>query len=292
MKNYNAKLECNDKDMHYKNAIIATSVYNEKCSGKKLRATITKCKKIFKTSHIIVGDLLQRHNIQADHPEMSSDVCMSESQKIGDGFLKNNSDELKERAKRKSCIVRWKELLCDQACLNQLDEMREAYNTNPHFKDAVDETASNFIERNIGKNHAASVKYIIEELAFLLVYARRNQCHYIVYPNPIPSAISAMRDIFLNENEKHLLQWVEITHYHPRTNNTIFFNPKTKNDNLESLAASIADQISDNVGQERQLELISLVTTLLCKKNIYKPSISNRDNIENTPTDKAVTLCY
>jgi len=183
-----------------------------------------------------LGDLLQRYNVQLLHPESDGS---EEAEKLGKEWIERNQSFLKESS---ISLIRWREILENSELAEKVREIYAVYDSvseeGQHLRDIIDETAEKFTDRYCdesadanGVTHLAitdaterarikesSMKYIKEELAYLIVYAIKNRISYFLYPGDETDcpAFTEARKIFLRGEDQDLLQWVKVTFKTPK----------------------------------------------------------------------------
>lgn len=200
--------------------VLAISVGQESHEGEKLKATLELVSNSFSKCTILVGDSLQRHNFAFLNP-LNQDDHYEHSIHLGDEWIARNSSLFPVMTIPYS-IKRWDEWLTSLNFELQLDKVKKCYRTNQMFQNAIKSTIDRFIEKiknrgTVNQNMIpvitkASLNYLIEEIAVLLLMMPEENYHYIVYPSKMIKALEAAYQLLLKDVHKHLMKWVRVHH--------------------------------------------------------------------------------
>jgi hypothetical protein len=203
-------------DYENKKIILLISVGQLYHEGGKLSATIELINKSkFDSCSIVVADSLQKHNLIDDHSPYET------SMSLGDNWLKRNKSILNELTISNQ-ITRWDYWLKHCKYSSYRAMLQTAYNSNPAYKKAVDETIYQFIQRYIKRNpntdstikdvlFNSCLQYLLEECAIIICLWADEGYNFIIYPKPITSALSMTYEIFVkNKYEGNLVEWLSL----------------------------------------------------------------------------------
>jgi hypothetical protein len=185
-----AILKSNDRnDFSKSNCCLTISVGQTAHEGDKLKAVLLAVSnKNFKVCNIIVGDTLQRHNLQITRP--LSDIEANEESKIlGKQWYTRNISYIQEYLTIPYSVWHWDYWQNHSSFNEKYLLINQLYTQDQCFKHCVDNTSKKFIDRNIDKlvlkyDHAfqLSNEYLLEECAGMLIWADDN-IHFDIYPS-------------------------------------------------------------------------------------------------------------
>lgn len=202
-----------NKDVSKKcNGVIVISVGSQPDqAGAKLIATLKKMNTLFKTTKIILADLLQAHTIQLVDSCSYEQAC-NKAENMKNIWLENNQAAF-SIISNKYEIIFWKQWLSNPNYTETLKLVNDLYQTDQAFNSAINETIANFTNRlssrikNIDNKMAFSCcyNYLLEECAILLLW-RNTDYHYLVYPNQLPKPMRILQQTFIQPKQNTLLK--------------------------------------------------------------------------------------
>ena len=199
-----AVLKSQYKSEFYRSSCCLTiSVGQPAHEGEYLCTTIESVSKCFSSCIIIVGDTLQRHNLQI-LTALSDDQANLKAEQLGKQWYERNADMLNNlRIPMK--VVYWDYWRYHINFQNKLMIIKNLYQKNVEFQQCIYDVAQEFINRNINKIAVISdiafdlcKEYLLEECAGMLLWAD-DGIHFDVYPNNRNNAMNFVyRDVISN----------------------------------------------------------------------------------------------
>ncbi|MEX2939924.1 hypothetical protein [Serratia fonticola] len=197
-----------------KSAILLVSVGQKYHEGDKLAATVELINASqFKFCTIAVADTLQRHNDLMTTPERARTATYT----AGSDWLKRNA-EILNGLTVPFTVYRWDEALSDPLTAGLHDVISDAYGTNPTYRDAINATISTFVERIIKRDRQADtalafkscLNYLLEECPIIMPLWAAQGCDFIIYPQPMTSAMHATHLYFVADQYPEKSQWLSL----------------------------------------------------------------------------------
>lgn len=197
-------------------AVLLISVGQDVHEGSKLSAVIDLINRNFKSCDIAACDVLQRHSMQITDLSPIEDIYKKSSIAGSDWIARNNKHLQQLIIPNK--IFSWEEYLLRPDFLIYRENIIIAYNEDSLFKQAMNETIDDFINRyerrfiSFDKERAFNCcfNYLVEECAILMLMWQKSGYNYIIYPGNMPKTLSATRDKFVAPVNPHLLKWVTV----------------------------------------------------------------------------------
>jgi tRNA-dependent cyclodipeptide synthase len=180
--------------------------------GEKFAATIRLVNDSnFKECVIVVCDTLQRHTMAIFEPEMDEESLYQKALQNGDAWIERNKSTI-ETLTIPYQIVRWNKWLFSPLYQQKRKIIDEAYDTDAKFKQAFDDTVSQFLDRikkrrkaiNLSIAFNKSLEYVKEECVVDVLWIKE-QFSFIIYPRPRPIAKQIVFEKFIEENHEGFL---------------------------------------------------------------------------------------
>jgi len=156
-------------------ARLQISVGNPKHTGDKFFALAEWAAARFDRVILIVSDTLQRHNIAVEYG-ISLDEAYQVSVLAGQRWLKENKAALDNFAPGQGRVTLWDDWMAHAYYAETLKEIRQLYGTSLAVRQAVNEKAESFCQRQASeqsitqcRDFDSSVAYILEEVAAFAV---------------------------------------------------------------------------------------------------------------------------
>lgn len=197
-----------------KSVILLVSVGQRYHEGDKLAATVELINASqFKFCTIAVADTLQRHNDLMTTPQLARTTAYT----AGSDWLKRNADILNGLTVPFT-VYRWDEALSDPLTTELHNIVSDAYGTNATYRDAVNATINTFVERIIKRDRQADsalafkrcLNYLLEECPIIMPLWAAQGCDFIIYPQPMTSAMSATYQHFVADQYPEKSQWLSL----------------------------------------------------------------------------------
>jgi tRNA-dependent cyclodipeptide synthase len=164
------------KDLIYQeNCYLGISINNPFFLGDYLGLLLQWIAKRFPTCKIIVGDHLHRINEYILNGVDDEALAIAEGKKRGKIIADRIEALLDEFPRKKFELEFWETYYNNPECQDQKRKLRESFETNKYFSRSVQESASDFIERQVSRGchiHLdkasaveKSVEYLLEEMA-------------------------------------------------------------------------------------------------------------------------------
>lgn len=192
--------------------LLPISVGQPVHEGKKLIATLKLINASFNKCTILIGDTLQRHNLQFSLG-LSEDEARKKSKELGDAWLERNSFLITENLKITHFISRWNEWLDCSGFAERFTAVENLYLKNNNFRLSLDYTVHEYIQRNslddTEKAEELCLTYLKEECAIFPVWA---EAHYDfeVYPSGRNEAMKAAYDYLVKPQNPLFLKPVAL----------------------------------------------------------------------------------
>lgn len=141
-------------------------------------------------------------------------------------WINKNSKIIKKYEKHKKLfIIKWSDLQSTQRYLDYYNNVfLQEYNkedSGQDLRNAIDETVNAFLLRHPEKPKEETKVFVLEEMAFLMKFAKEEKPDYFIYPSKALPAFEESKKYFL-QGEKDL-EWMEIVIYDneekPKENN-------------------------------------------------------------------------
>ncbi len=206
---------------------VLVSVGQIQQEGDNFKAIIALVNKHFKECTIVIGDSLQRHNLNHQHQDSMQYYQISIAE--GDAWIYRNQSAFSLLTIPNN-IERWDTWRLHSQYQNKKKIILSRYDSDDIYKNAVDSTINDFICRiykrnNINKTVATNncFNYLIEELTILMLMMPEYGYNYAVYPNKIPKAFQLTHDIFVKPQMPYLMHWTPVR-FRKKTSHEILLN--------------------------------------------------------------------
>lgn len=181
-------------------ALLLISVGQSYHEGDKFKATLDLINRRFEKCTILVGDILQRHNLQAQF-NLDSNEAFSNAKLRGDEWLMRNKDAF-NLLNINYHTIRWEYYLTHEDFKSKMDLIQKIFDTDNLFKMAITNSINEYMERGdtdrisrLNIKRDLCKKYLLEECAAMLLMTKQNY-DFEVYPR---KRNSAMQYIFESE---------------------------------------------------------------------------------------------
>ncbi len=158
----------------YSHCLLPISVGQSAHEGQKFEATLNLINTSFNMCTILLGDLLQRHNLKAALG-LNESQAYKESLELGNAWLARNYHAIKKNLKIAHLITRWDSWLNHTNFIEKLSIVRDARLKNKDFNLAFSQTIDAYLDRkeskslkNVEKN---CLNYLEEECAAMILWA-------------------------------------------------------------------------------------------------------------------------
>lgn len=195
-------------------AILLVSVGQRYHEGDKLAATVDLINRSG-ISHVTVAvaDTLQRTNF----PDLSEEAAYDHALEQGDEWLSRNG-EILGRLQPGHDILRWDEVLADGDYRGLRKLVEDEYHTNDEYRQAVDATIGKFLERLSARDGSAELEkafknclsYLIEECPIIMPLWASQGYDFVIYPQPMTSAMAKTREIFVHPEHPDKCVWLSL----------------------------------------------------------------------------------
>ncbi|MFI0228072.1 tRNA-dependent cyclodipeptide synthase [Streptomyces sp. NPDC017086] len=188
-------------DLAGRRTILLISVGQRYHEGDKLRATVELLNRSgFRHVTIAVADTLQRTN----YLELDPGAARRRALREGDEWLERNGKVL-GRLSVPNDVLRWDEALQDPDYPRFLQQVKNAYRDDSHYRAAVDATIRRFIERMVARDpdvdtdeaFKACLAYLVEECPIIQPMWAYQGYDHVVYPQPMTEAMSETHRLFV-----------------------------------------------------------------------------------------------
>lgn len=183
----------NSKNLYGK-AVMPISCGSVHQESDFLKATISEMKSRFVDSEIVLADTLQHYTLEMKGYQKPKVMAKA----LGDEFIKRNQYI-------DIPIIRWDDCCKDPDFEDSLQEVKNIYNGDLSYRNAVNHDIHTFITRhlkrspNLSKNSESLCQnYILEETAILLSFFRNQGYTYLIYPGSLPSSINIISKSYFN----------------------------------------------------------------------------------------------
>lgn len=194
-------------------AQVTVSLGKEVHEGNKLISTLGIVNENFQSCVIMLDDTLQWYTNAILKSHLPPRILIQEAYEAGNDWLSRNKKAY-EMLTIPYRIVRWDDLVLDKEFSPTLTEVMEAYYKNPDFQRAINENIIEFLNRVEKKNlpnydrkqaFALCLRYLFEECAGMIMWAKKHNCHFEIYPNGRNSAMEATHKFFIQPRYSNLL---------------------------------------------------------------------------------------
>lgn len=194
------------------NCVIGISVGQEPFEGDRLKSLLNLINRNFESCTILVGDVLQRHNLYFTSTKYEDSV------RNGDDWLLRNSDIISDISIPYS-VDRWEKWLNSKLFLPYLKQVENEYYMNNFFFEAVTDTIQEYYRRILARENLKidkdyffemSKNYLLEEIAIINLMLPQVGYNYLIYPNKIPSAFESAYEIFVKPLYPEMMKWVHV----------------------------------------------------------------------------------
>ncbi|MEU8958875.1 tRNA-dependent cyclodipeptide synthase [Streptomyces sp. NPDC048518] len=197
-----------------KKAVLLVSVGQRYHEGDKLSATVDLINRS-DIGHVTVAvaDTLQRTNF-LDMPE---DIAYAHSLRLGNEWLERNA-EILGRLEPAVEILRWDAALADDDYAGLRKRVGDEYATNEEYRGAVDATIGVFLDRLSARDEHADLAqaftncltYLLEECPAIMPLWAAQGHDFVIYPQPMTSAMASTREIFVQPEFPDKCQWLSL----------------------------------------------------------------------------------
>lgn len=110
-------------------------------------------------------------------------------------------------------IFNWSELQSRKECQMKYQEFIAFYKANSDFKGMIDETVDLYTSRHpeVISSLASVINFVLEEMAFLIVFAILRRVDVFVYEGQELSALYGAKKYFLMGADQNLLKWAQLS---------------------------------------------------------------------------------
>ena len=218
---------------------ISLNLYNNKKDffSSSFYSTIKLVSKKFEYITILIGDSLYRHTLKFNYPNKTDLELKKIAIDAGDAWLEQNSLAFQQLDPYKYCIIRWENVINHQEFNNKYELVLNLYNSDPEYKEAIDSTAREYLNRvynrkeeeikllngeqqveeierlrnkNYEFNFNSCIEYLIEECTGMCLHSTspfaRNE--YEVYPTKRTPALAMTYDKLIKPNDPDILKSV------------------------------------------------------------------------------------
>ncbi|MBK0018748.1 hypothetical protein [Kosakonia sp. S42] len=211
-----ASFECgiNPDALRGKRTVLLISVGQDYHESDKLVATITLINASdFAECTIAVADTLQQHNREDPKPEQNRMLTYQP----GEDWLQRNDARIKA-LRIPHNILRWDEARFNSSCSSFYLAVKRAYQEETDYRSAVDETIARFTERALKRNPGLVISelktkclnYLLEECPIIMPMWASRGYEFIIYPQPVTSAMLATRTRFVAGAYPGKAQWLSL----------------------------------------------------------------------------------
>lgn len=176
-----------------KACVLAISVGQPYHEAEKLLSTVELINKSqFSSCCIIVGDTLQRHNLEIASLDEARDAARLE----GELWIIRNRATL-EMLQVPWDIKRWDDVVSDQDYPAFRQQVEQEYHRNPDYRKAVDRTVLTFLQRKVKLDPQSCLithfykclDYLLEECPAIMPLWASQGYDFIIYPQPMSDAM-------------------------------------------------------------------------------------------------------
>jgi|GEM_PF-2363697 len=178
--------------------ILAISVGKEYHEGSKFFSTVAWAAARFERLHLIVADILQRHNDPSPDAEEKALAA-------GDAWLRTYGPAL-EKTRKFCTVTRWNDFLRDPLFPEVLEQFKRAAAENKALREAVRVDVNRFLDRQTTlrpDSAERSETYLLEELAGFTLHARQ-QTGARLYPSENLESFRLVEGGLINEAPRGL----------------------------------------------------------------------------------------
>lgn len=193
--------------------IVGISVGQRYFEGARLEALLRLINRHFQSCTILVGDVLQRHNLYFENNNY--DLAL----RNGDRWLFENLNRI-EQLTIPYKIERWEKWLHATTFPHCFARVKNDYAQKKAFYAAVNATIDDYYQRIIQRSelkdleqnifYETSKNYILEEVAVINLMLPQQQVKYFIYPNVITPAFAVSHEIFTQPTYPEMMQWVHV----------------------------------------------------------------------------------
>ncbi|MEV4436608.1 tRNA-dependent cyclodipeptide synthase [Streptomyces sp. NPDC049585] len=200
--------------LHGRKAVLLISVGQRYHEGDKLQATVDLANRSgFGQVTIAVADTLQRTNYTGLPPEQAYAQALA----AGDAWLARNAAIL-DRLTMSHPVLRWDQALRDPMYPVFRERIEHAYHHEPDYRQAVHATVARFLDRLLARRPDTDtlaafhdcLAYLIEELPLIMpTWAHRGH-DYVIYPQPMTTAMAETRRRFVATGFPGKAAWLSL----------------------------------------------------------------------------------
>ncbi len=198
--------------------VVPISVGQHYVDGEKFKALMELINQHFSSCDIIVIDLLQRHTLRLQQ-NMDYRGCWVKSVDTGASWLSRNKPAI-DALTIPHRIRHWQEWLYGVSYLKQRKLIDYLYETQPHIRDAFQQSTANFTKRYIERyphlqEHQQQVddicmQYVKEECSVMPLWVNEGY-HFEVYAGKRIPGMVAIYELLVKPRHADLLQWLRVT---------------------------------------------------------------------------------
>lgn len=138
-----------DRDLFSSSSCLLTiSVGNSNHEGEKFNATINLVNKSFKSCTIMVGDVLQRHNISVTVPNVNEQKAYDMALSRGTMWVERNK-KIYEQLTIPYNIIRWNKWLAHHNFKDRLIKVDQLYQNNIDYSSSIDASIQDYLQRSL-----------------------------------------------------------------------------------------------------------------------------------------------
>jgi len=194
--------------------LMPISIGQEVHEGDKFTAVLKLVNRNFSKCTILIDDTVQRHTLAIIQNESSTKELYNEALRQGSEWLVKYLPEIEQHFDIPFSIIRWNKWLNHNDFQNSLNQIKQSYNADPEYRNAIDENINDFLTR-YQKKHGSSnfdwkigealcFNYLIEECAAMCLWIEEN-CEYELYPSGRNKAMTATYKRFIEPKAPNLL---------------------------------------------------------------------------------------
>ncbi|HAT7747608.1 TPA: hypothetical protein KKX05_002775 [Legionella pneumophila] len=186
--------------------------------GEKFEATIHLVERSFQTCTILVDDSVQRHTIAILNPDKSEDELYKMAIQEGDKWIER-SQHLYNSFNIPLNVLRWDDWFNMPEFAQSYKNVKEEYQSNPLFKQAINANIDDFLERYLRNNteitpqspNAISLclDYLLEECAVMCLWVK-GEYDFELYPSGRNKAMAATYDFLIKPSYPEYLKAVAL----------------------------------------------------------------------------------
>jgi len=178
--------------------------------GERFVAVLKTINRFFNGCTIMVADTLQRHTLGIKHHEYDAQKLSEMAKDLGNQWVKDNDNSIKECLNIEHKISRWNEWKDHKDFQYFYTKVCELYEKDPIYKDLMTRETSAFISRikhdfTYERAQRLCFQYLIEECAAMCLWVQE-KCAFQLYPKGLNSAMSYINRVLIQPNYPELLQ--------------------------------------------------------------------------------------